>query len=402
MLLLFGCVANLPILMLAVVAIICASLVAFNLTDATCILMYFSPLSYILVYNQYNIYILIAVAYMAVTLIKKRYAVGVITLVFLLFYCVCFANFDAPLNIGQFIYPMLLMLLIFVCQNAKKKDYKRYVDYFLAGFIISAIIGFFKDQIPLIQNILDSDILYIDGVETSMNIIRYSGLSYDPNFFALIDCILIAVLLVSETRMNFIKLMTICFLVVVGLFTFSKSYVILLGIIVIIFALKNKKMLKTMFIVLIGGSCLLLAEKYSNLSLLSLIEARFSSANGVNDLTTGRTEIWTEYIRYIFGNAKCLFWGDGFNTFSLRKAAHNTYIDFIYRFGIVGTILWWRYFALSNSYIKKVNGKKTLLNVPGLVLLLGVFFLSAFHFQQFWCCIFLVMISPYLNVEENG
>ena len=401
-LLLVGCVANLPILMLAVVGIVCVSLLFFNLTDATCILMYFSPLSYILVYNQYNIYILIAVAYMAVIMLKRKNPMGIITSVFLMSYCICFANFNAPLNIGRFIYPILLMLLVFVCQFAPKKDYKLFFYYFLIGFVVSAIIGFFKNRIPLIQSVLVSDELYIGGVETSMSIIRYSGLSYDPNFFALIDCVLIAVLLFSETRMNLSKLIIVNFLIVVGFFTFSKSYVILLCIIGVLFVLKNnKKLFKTSFITLIAVCCLLLVEKYSNIKLLSLIEARFASANSANDLTTGRLDLWVKYMEYILSNIKCLLVGDGFNTLSLGKAVHKTYIDFLYRFGILGTMLWWGYFVLCNGFVKKIGGKKASFNVAGFVFLLGIFFLSAFHFQQLWCCIFLIMISPYLNGEEN-
>lgn len=401
-LLLGGCIANLPVLILAVVGVVCVSIMLSNLTDATCLLLYFSPFSYILVYNQFNVYILIVMAYIIAVLLKRKNPMGVLTSVFLMAFCICFASSETSLNIGRFIHPILLMLLIFVCQFTQKKDYKSVVIYFTIGFIISAIIGFFKDQIPLIQSVLTSDMLYIAGVETSMSIIRYSGLSYDPNFFALIDCILISLILFSEKHINLIKGITMIFLLLVGFFTFSKSYVILLAIIGVIYVLKNhKKPFRTLSFILVAFVSLLMLEKYSDIKVLSLIEARFSSADGANNLTTGRLDLWIEYLDYIFNNVKCLFLGEGFNALSLGKAVHNTYIDFIYRFGLLGTGLWIGYFVWCKKFVERVGGKKTTFNVAGVVFLFGIFFLSAFHFQQFWCCIFLAMIAPYLNGGED-
>lgn len=401
-LLLGGCIANLPILMLAVVGVVCVSILLSKLTEATCLLFYFSPFSYILVYNQFNVYILIIVTYIIAVLLKRKNPMGVLTSVFLMVFCICFASTDTSLNIGRFIHPILLMLLIFVCQFTPKKDYKSIVIYFMIGFVVSAIIGFFKDKMPLIQNVLTSDMLYIAGVETSMSIIRYSGLSYDPNFFALIDCILISLILFSEKHINLIKVITLLFLLIVGFFTFSKSYVILLAIIGVTYVLKNsKRPLRTFSFVLVAYVSLLMIEKYSDLKVLSLIEARFSSADGVKDLTTGRLDLWIKYLDYIFNNVKCLFLGEGFNALSLGKAVHNTYIDFIYRFGLLGTGLWIGYFVWCKKFVDRVGGPQKYFNVAGVVFFFGIFFLSAFHFQQFWCCIFLVMIAPYLNGGEN-
>ncbi len=394
--LLGGCIINLPILMLSVVALLCVAIIFLNLNEATCLLFYFSPLSYLLVYNQYSIYILVAVAYIMAILLKKKNAIGVLSSFFLLAYCFIFADFSASINIGRFIYPILLMLLIFVCQFTEKKNYKTYISFFLLGFIVSAIVGFFKDQIPMIQSIFTSDALYIDGVETSMNIIRYSGLSYDPNFFALIDCILISILLFNEKKLSIIKGISIIFLIVVGFFTFSKSYVILLAIIGIAYVLKNnKKPLRTLSLVAVAFICLLIAENYSEIKILSLIEARFTNTSGANDLTTGRLDLWIEYLNYISKNIWCLLFGEGFNALSLGKAVHNTYIDFVYRFGLFGTTLWIGYFVWCKKYVDRIGNKKTSFNMAGLVFILGIFFLSAFHFQQLWCCIYFVLIAPY-------
>ncbi len=393
-----GLVLNIPVVILATVGAACISILFLDLNNATNLLFYLSPLSYIFVFGQYNIYILLIVAYIMAVLLKRKNVIGIITSFFLFAYCFIFASSEVSLNIGRFIHPLLLMVLIFVCQFTERKDYKSNVLFFLTGFIVSAFIGFFKSSIPMLQDVLILDALYIDGVETSMNIMRFSGISYDPNFFTLIDCILIAILLFGEKKMGFIKIAALIFLVVVGFFTFSKSYVLLLTLIGIVYIFKNnKKPLMTIFLILAAFICIILAEKYTNIRLLSLIEARFSGVNGTNDLTTGRLDLWVEYIDYILNNLWCLLFGEGFNALSLGKAVHNTYIDWIYRFGIIGTALWFGYFKTCKSNVDKTGIKKTSVNMAGMVFLLGIFFLSAFHFEQLWCCIYMAMIAPYTD-----
>lgn len=396
--LLGGCILNLPVLILAVVSVICFSLLALKQSDATNLLFYFSPLSYLLVYKQYSIYILIVVSYILIVLLKNqnRNPIGILAVFFLMAYCLIFSNMDVSIKIGQLIYPILLFTLIFVCQFTERENYKNCITFFLIGFIISVVIGFFKEQIPFIQSIFTSDSLYIDGVETSMNIQRYSGLSYDPNFFALIDCTLISLLLFNKTKMGLLKGVSILFLMVVGFFTFSKSYVILLAIILLAYVFINSKNpFKNIGIIVGALICLMLIERFSDIKVISLIEARFSSAENANDLTTGRVDLWINYLDYIFNNFKCFVFGEGFNALSLGKAVHNTYIDFIYRFGFVGTCLWLAYFNWSKKFVKRNGGIKTSPNITALVFFIGIFFLSAFHFQQLWCCIFFAMISPY-------
>ncbi len=391
-----GCILNMPIIILGSVGAICCCIGALNLNEAALLLFYFSPMSYILVYNQFNLYILLVVSYIIVFLVKRKNAIGLLLGFFILGYCFVFADFEMPMNIGQFIYPLLLCSLFFTCQIINRQDYKKVINFFLIGFIVSAVIGFFKEQIPMMWEIFGVDELYIEGVETSMDIIRYSGLSFDPNFFALTDCILISILLLCEKKIDFRKGLSVIFLIVIGLFTYSKSYIIMLAVILLAYIfMKSKNPFKNISIVVLVFAFLLVLERAFDLNVLSLIEARFTTVEGAEALTTGRVHLWKEYVEYIVNNGWCLLFGEGFNTLSLSKAAHNTYIDFVYRFGTIGTLLWITFFVLCKKVVDKTGIERTSKNITLLILLFGIFFLSAFHFQQLWCCIFLAFISPY-------
>jgi len=366
-------------------------------------LFFFSPFSYIFIYNQYDIFIFIAVAFIIKYLTRRIIKAIMLFPVLLLVYCMAFADPSVNLRIGHFVYPVLLCLTLTVCVVAKQENYRDAVQFFTVGFILSAIIGIFKKDIPSIYVLFDRDYLYIADVETSMSIQRYSGLSYDPNFFALIDCILIAYMLFNYRGINKKNGTQLLFLIIAGFFTFSKSYVLLLAVIVVIYILKNSRYLvRSVVFITLFVVALVLSESYTDIKVLSLIKARFTAPSAANDLTTGRMDIWANYLTYLFQNPKTLFWGEGFNAFALGKAAHNTYIDFIYRFGIIGTMLWALYFYLCYQTVimKCQNQRIRGIPVPVAVCLAGIMFLSAFHFQQLWCCICISLFSLYAPKEE--
>ena len=380
---------------------LCAALVLLPLQDATCLLFYISPLSYILVYKQYNLYILLIVAYMLSVLLRRKNVAGFVSVFLLMAYCLIFANHALSMKIGYLIHPILLLVLVLVCQFTERKNYSLLLKCFLMGFVLSAILGLFREQLPMISDIFTSDVLYIDGVETSLDIKRYAGLSYDPNFFALLDCVLISMLLFNERKFGLVKGAALLFLIVIGFFTFSKSYVILLSVVFVMYIIKRgKRPIKTLVFVCGVWGCMLLLERFSGIQILSLIEARFTAVDGTNELTTGRIDLWKLYIKHIFSSVRGLLVGDGFNALSLGKAVHNTYIDFIYRFGFIGSALWIVYFSRCKKLVDGDKQRETSLNVTGWILAFGIFFLSAFHFQQLWCCIFFAFSSPYSNGEK--
>lgn len=399
----FGYIIHLPLLVLLAAIAICLLILFSSFETATCALFFFAAFSQIIAFKEVNLCILPAVSYIVKYVLTKSIRMSDLYAFPILIYCLIFANPSGTMKLGTWIYPILLLLPIVICNATERTLYPRIIRSFMAGFVLAAIIGFFKAKIPDMAVLFEEDALYISGVETTLNIRRYAGLSYDPNFFVLTDCILISILLFSSKKMRTSELLTLLFLVVAGFFTFSKSYMLVLAVIGIVYVLKNgAHVLHVAGVILCCAVLVLLAENYTSIKVITLINARFTTSNGLNDLTTGRLSIWGTYLSYLGKNLNCLVFGRGFNAFSLRKAVHNTFLDSLYRFGIVGSALWYVHLRNCVSAVSARFSKANKKNwMPAAVCIALLTFLSAFHFQQLWCCICLVLFSLYQTEEEQ-
>ena len=73
---------------------------------------------------------------------------------------------------------------------------------------------------------------------------------------------------------------------------------------------------------------------------LNVILTRFSWADNAAEFTTGRTELWSYYLTEILNDLKLLLLGQGFtNVMIYSRASHNTVIQLLYQFGILGSVL---------------------------------------------------------------
>lgn len=76
-------------------------------------------------------------------------------------------------------------------------------------------------------------------------------------------------------------------------------------------------------------------------SLLQIISDRFAESSGVSGVTTGRTDIWKNYISAFLENPTIMIFGQGYSAVNLNnhKASHNTLIQLVYQFGLFGVPL---------------------------------------------------------------
>lgn len=405
-LLLAGHILGASKLVLLAIVLICGSILVCKSFTSTSLLFFFFPFSYIFAYNQYSLCIFMAVAYILRSVSKGRIYIKAFYTLLLLTYCFLFANYDiGNVKLGTMISPILISLVIFVCEETEQSDYLTMINFFKNGFIISAIVGLFKEQIPSIGRLFDVDFVNDSNVIESNVVQRYFGLTYDPNFFTVINCILIAIILFTTKRFTLKELIQLLFLLIIGFMTFSKSYLLLVVIIVGVYVIKRSQYVGRNILLLFGAVItFLLIENLTDLNLISISFGRLESTADTGDLTTGRLELWIEYIIHIFKDPYILCFGEGFNSLALNvKAAHNSYIDFAYRFGVIGSILWLVYFVMSyRTVYKKQKGKSKLAtNMPLLICLIGFMFLSAFTFQQLWCCFCLSFFAMYIPEEEK-
>lgn len=404
--LLAGHIFNISKLVLFAIVFICGAILVCKPFVSTGLLFFFFPFSYIFAYKQYSLCIFMAVAYILHSVSKgKIYKKAFYTLL-LLAYCFFFANYNiGNIKLGTMISPILISLLVFVCEETEQSDYSTMIDFFKDGFILSAVVGFFKDQIPSISRLFDTDFVNDANIVENNVVQRYFGLTYDPNFFTVVNCILISIILFTTKKFTIKELIQLLFLVVTGFMTFSKSYLLLMALIVGVYIVKRSRHVGRNTIIFLGAIItFVIVENIMQLDLISVTVSRLESSSDSGNLTTGRLDLWKEYLIYIFKSPRVLCFGEGFNALSLNgRAAHNSYIDFIYRFGGVGSVLWVAYFTMSyRSVRKKQNTKSNYATVlPLFIGLVGFVFLSAFSFQQLWCCFALSFFAMFIPEEEN-
>lgn len=387
-----------------IVALICFMIVSVPLRDSICILFMVSPFAMLFSYNEINIYIFIVAACLFKIVLKSRFLRATFFLVLLLGYCILFMDKELNFRIGSFIYPILLMATLFICGAAPKDVYRPATNCYTIGFIISAFVGLFKNELPAMKKLFSVDALYIKGVEESGDMVRYSGLNIDPNFFSAISYVLIAIILFTNKKLNRNHIIAVVTIMVFGMFTYSKSYILSVLAILAIYVLKNgKHVVRNAMLICFAVVVLIVVENVVKIDVLSLIFARLGSANDANSLTTGRIDLWTEYLTYIFDDVRRMFLGVGYNANALSMAAHSTNIDWLYRFGILGCALWTAYVSSCIHYVSHVNGQRIKVTtiVPALIFLAGFAFLSALHFYQLWILSCLVLFATYMPQEEE-
>lgn len=175
-------------------------------------------------------------------------------------------------------------------------------------------------------------------------IMRFHGMMRDPNYYMTTVTVGLASLAkLKETgRLKLLPfvIMGIC-LIALGVLTYSKAFflaLVLFALIYIIWQFRNKRIFVGVVLVVVAilaADALLLSEN----SPFAVVIARFLNSEDISDLTTGRTDIYLQYIRAILKNPLTFLFGYGMGTPELEKAPHNVYIEIVYYTGIVGFAL---------------------------------------------------------------
>ena len=130
--------------------------------------------------------------------------------------------------------------------------------------------------------------------------------------------------------------------------------------------------------------------------LVEVILTRFSNANDLNSLTTGRVGLWKSYIDEMFSNVKVFFLGRGFTNVKINgRASHNTILQMFYQFGLLGFpfVVYW-IVCFYRSGMQTVRGQKRF-NLRIFMIAVGafvpwmaidtLFFDEFFLFQMYMC-----------------
>lgn len=385
-LLLIAFLVNSQILIL--VSFLAAALVILfsNRQDSTYAFAFFTSFASIFVYQgRHMFFVLAALLIIKNLLYNKINRRTVCFYLIIICYSLLFCDIQGDFSFAKLIGIILLFTIPILANNTKYVDCRKFMQHYIFGFTISTIIGFFAEEIPPMADLFAYDLMW---TEDFIELTRFSGLAFDSNFYALSNYMVIAYLLFCFDKLSRFRICLIVFLVISGLQTVSKSYYLVIVVLLICYCLKNttkiKKVLMFVLIIGLGASLFVFISNKMGYNVIDLILDRFVVGGSFADNTTGRFEIWQSYIE-MFSEAsiKEIVFGFGFNA-TVTVAAHNTIIEFFYYYGIVGCFIWGAYlmycWKLFSNNTKEFENKSIMVFV---CLFVGVFFLSAYTYEAF-------------------
>lgn len=271
-----------------------------------------------------------------------------------------------------------IMLLLFPCvaRNTYQHESFYSLTIFLSFGIISAAL--IAQQVAGYPNISK----YIT-VQSYLRITRLSGFFGDPNFYsAHITAALSGLLLLlsrEEKRAKQLFLIVVgVILIYCGLLSASKMFIAVMAcefLFWIPVMLRKKGGWASKLSLLLGFLCagIVILSSVAFRELFTIVDIRFSYASNVSKLTTGRTELWWNYMKELSQNLLLFLFGQGYSQVVLDgKASHNTLIQMIYQFGISGSLILMAWVCFTQRMMSVVKTKRSGSHLLTVFMLIGV------------------------------
>lgn len=281
--------------------------------------------------------VVLAASLMALTLTAKILQTGSITNDYLMF---------------------VFMLLLFPCiarSCPRATSFRGATMFFAGGIFSAAILARLVAHYPNISR-------YII-VESYLTVTRLSGFYGDPNFYSahVTACLAGVLVLLSretEKRRQILLAAVSVALLYCGLLSASKTFVLTVACLFlfwlpILLERGNYGSARTrlLFGVLCAVAFVLVSPAFRQV--LQIIGARFTEGEGLAGLTTNRTALWLQYLTAFVHDIPLTLFGAGYTSVNLfRKASHNTLIQAVYQFGILGIplLLVWMWNMLADMF----------------------------------------------------
>ena len=281
-----------------------------------------------------------------------------------------------PIRNNYLFFVCMLFLLPSVVEKSNAVSFKEATLFFAAGVVMAALIAQQTAGLPNISK-------YIN-VQSYLSITRRSGFYGDPNFYAahITACLAGVQLLLSreEKRVHQLALLALMVLLIYcGLLSASKSFVFVTAGLFLVWVpiLLEKGHRASKFRLLLGILCAgaVIVSSSAFEPLFEVIDERFSYAANISQLTTKRTDLWMDYLNEFAHNVSLTLLGHGYTSVTLHGwASHNTIIQSVYQFGLLGAPLLFIWVALTLKRVRqglkdsRSNWRYTLLMLVGVVI----------------------------------
>jgi O-antigen ligase len=92
------------------------------------------------------------------------------------------------------------------------------------------------------------------------------------------------------------------------------------------------------FLAAFVGVCFLLSSTVF-VGYFDMLLSRLGGSKNLSDFTTGRTDLWRQYLSAFRAEPKLLFFGNGYTKVLISdRGTHNTVLQAIFQFGLVGCV----------------------------------------------------------------
>ena len=292
-----------------------------------------------------------------------------------------------------------LMIIILLCQVSNEKDYKHYLQAFVFGGLLNAILIFFGAYLGL-------QIIHWGEVGEE----RMTIFGRDPNEMAMVHCFAIAMslYLMRINKKNLWKItngVAAILCVASILFTGSRTATIAVVLLILINFIIARKRLGGFVSGLLVTLLLVFSVYYVGTHFLedSILERYTTMGSEIEEGTmANRTLIWGDCINaFLHADVIEMFLGHGYNTtplFTLRGYdAHNVFLKVLVEYGIIGEIIFiylWCFFVKASLKIKNRDDKFLVISLLAMVFI-SFLTLSWIYNTLIW----MVAILIHLNIK---
>ena len=233
---------------------------------------------------------------------------------------------------------------------------------------------------------------------------RYTAFASDPNYYSLYICLSIAMILILKKHLIY-DYIIIFSLIAIELFTASKMAILLILLMLIYFSAKmiySGFSRKTKFfrrLIIIGAVLVAVFSQFVVTMIDKLMTRVFARGTNMtlDKLTTRRSTLQVMYMNKLIVNPILLLFGYGvhYNKFFESNISHNTYLDIVLSWGLIGLAVFISIFFTTIRGLVAISSERLNTDhfLPLIVLVISFFSLSCVSASMFWWIICAALLS---------